>query len=193
MLEPVRIPSGQQTTTMDAVRNPINAIKQQRDLEAQDRDHALGHSSSEEWSDKEHKDGLGSPTTLANLARSETSASYKQPKEEKASSTLQTPRAWMGLQPLAAVDEELDHAGHNHLLWSKVKITFKEPFAEFWGTFILVLFGDAAIAQVTLSKGSTNTPGGGMAYGDWNSIAWGYGIGLMLGIYVAGDSGAFLK
>lgn len=42
---------------------------------------------------------------------------------------------------MAPVQEDHDHAEHNHLTWSKVKIVLKEPLAEFWGTFILVLFG----------------------------------------------------
>lgn len=73
------------------------------------------------------------------LNRTESSNSSRTP--VPASSTLQTPRAWMGLAPMATVDEELDHSEHNHFFWSKVKIALKEPFAEFWGTFILVLFG----------------------------------------------------
>lgn len=47
----------------------------------------------------------------------------------------------MGLHPQAPLQEEHDEAEHNDLWWSKVKITLKEPFAEMWGTFILVLFG----------------------------------------------------
>lgn len=59
-----------------------------------------------------------------------------------------------------------------------------EPFSEFLGTFILVMFGDGAIAQVVLSNGTK---------GSWQSINWGFGIGLMLGVYVAGISGAHLN
>lgn len=56
----------------------------------------------------------------------------------------------MGLAPMATVDEELDHAEHNHFFWSKAKIAFKEPFAEFWGTFILVLFGEFTLPPCRL-------------------------------------------
>lgn len=63
------------------------------------------------------------------------------PKLRKVSSTLEGHRAWLGLQPMAPVQEDHDHAAHNHLGWSKVKIVLKEPLAEFWGTFIFVLFG----------------------------------------------------
>lgn len=154
----------------------------------------LAHASSEEWSDKDGKDSMSSPGFPP--AHLENTGSKGHPHghglKKKASSTLQSPRAWMGLQPMASVDEELDHAHHNHFFWSKVKIAMKEPFAEFWGTFILVLFGDAAIAQTLLTAGDTTAPGQN-GFGNWTTITFGWGIGLMLGIYVAGDSGAFLN
>lgn len=62
-------------------------------------------------------------------------------KLQKVTSRLETPRAWLGLQPVAPVAGDPEHAEHAHLGWSQVKLTLKEPFAEFWGTFILVLFG----------------------------------------------------
>lgn len=68
-------------------------------------------------------------------------SSTSPPRLRKVSSTLEGHRAWLGLQPMAPVQEDHDHAEHNHLTWSKVKIVLKEPLAEFWGTFILVLFG----------------------------------------------------
>lgn len=39
-------------------------------------------------------------------------------------------------------------------------------FSEFFGTFIMVLFGDGVVAQVVLSKGTK---------GDYQSISWGWG------------------
>lgn len=63
-------------------------------------------------------------------------------KLHRVTSKLETPRKWMGLQPAAPVAEiDPDHVAHVHLGWSQTKLVFKEPFAEFWGTFILVLFG----------------------------------------------------
>ena len=56
----------------------------------------------------------------------------------------------------------------------------------------MVMFGDAAVAQVLLSAGQASAPGGN-GFGDYQSINWGWALGVMLGIYVAGDSGAFLK
>ena len=56
----------------------------------------------------------------------------------------------------------------------------------------MVMFGDAAVAQVLLSTNQQTAPGGD-GFGNYQSINWGWGLGVMLGIYVAGDSGAYLK
>jgi aquaglyceroporin related protein len=63
------------------------------------------------------------------------------------------------------------------LLWSRIRHVMREPFAEFLGTFIMILFGDGVVAQVVLSNSTK---------GDYQSISWGWGIGVMLGVYVAG-------
>jgi len=60
----------------------------------------------------------------------------------------------------------------------------REPFAEFFGTFILIMFGDGVVAQVVLSGGKK---------GDYQSISWGWGLGVMLGVYTSGISGAHLN
>ncbi|BBG00504.1 MULTISPECIES: MIP/aquaporin family protein [Pseudonocardia] len=61
-----------------------------------------------------------------------------------------------------------------------------ELSAEFAGTMILILFGVGVVAQVV------TTPDG--SAGQYDSIAWTWGIGVMLGVYVAGRiSGAHLN
>lgn len=70
------------------------------------------------------------------------------------------------------------------LLWSQVRRFCREPLAEFWGVFILIMFGDGVVAQVVLSGGTK---------GDYQSISWGWGLGVMLGVYTAGISGAHLN
>ncbi|AWS40930.1 MIP/aquaporin family protein [Streptosporangium sp. 'caverna'] len=58
-----------------------------------------------------------------------------------------------------------------------------EMAAEFAGTMILILFGAGVVAQVV---------GGGI--GDHDSIAWAWGIGVTMGVYVAARiSGAHLN
>jgi len=59
--------------------------------------------------------------------------------------------------------------------------------AEVLGTFLLVLFGDGAIAQVSLG-------GKGGFFGNFQSIMFGYGFALMIGILVSGGvSGGHLN
>ncbi|EDN03338.1 hypothetical protein HCAG_01203 [Histoplasma mississippiense (nom. inval.)] len=69
-------------------------------------------------------------------------------------------------------------------LWSRIRYKLREPFAEFVGVFILVLFGDGSVAQVILSDRKK---------GDYQSINWGWGLGVMLGVYCSGISGAHLN
>lgn len=60
-----------------------------------------------------------------------------------------------------------------------------ELAAEFAGTLILILFGVGVVAQVV---------GSGGTLGAHDSIAWAWGLGVTLGIYVAGrTSGAHLN
>jgi len=62
-----------------------------------------------------------------------------------------------------------------------------ELSAEFAGTMILILFGTGVVAQVVTA--SSDSP-----IGDHDSIAWAWGIGVTLGVYVAGRiSGAHLN
>ncbi|KAL9117669.1 MAG: hypothetical protein Q9187_005793 [Circinaria calcarea] len=101
-------------------------------------------------------------------------------------------RSTLGLNPNPPVDEQHLEQEQAKLRWGRIRIILREPFAEFWGTFILVLFGCGSIAQVLLSAGLTNAPGRN-GFGEYQSINWGWAIGLMLGVYVAGDSGGYLN
>src|SRR3712207_5002833 len=61
-----------------------------------------------------------------------------------------------------------------------------ELCAEFLGTMILILFGVGVVAQVVTA------PDGSL--GDHDSIAWAWGLGVTLGVYVAARiSGAHLN
>ncbi|MGB0435892.1 MAG: MIP/aquaporin family protein [Mycobacterium sp.] len=65
-----------------------------------------------------------------------------------------------------------------------------ECSGEFFGTMILILFGVGVVGQV-VTGGFPATTG---ATGDYNSIAWGWGLGVTMAIYVAGRlSGAHLN
>lgn len=67
----------------------------------------------------------------------------------------------------------------------------REMSAEFVGTMVLLLFGAGVVAQV-VAGGALTSPKGGL--GNHDSIAWAWGLGVMLGVYVAARlSGAHLN
>ncbi|HEX4205503.1 MAG TPA: MIP/aquaporin family protein, partial [Ktedonobacteraceae bacterium] len=59
---------------------------------------------------------------------------------------------------------------------------FGEMVAEFFGTMILLLFGDGCVATYALFT----TPGTNPSTNEWILVALGWGLAVMLGIYVAG-------
>jgi glycerol uptake facilitator protein len=66
-----------------------------------------------------------------------------------------------------------------------------ELSAEFAGTMILILFGTGVVAQV-VAGGALTDPAGGL--GNHDSIAWAWGLGVTLGVYIAARlSGAHLN
>src|SRR5262249_53459653 len=65
------------------------------------------------------------------------------------------------------------------------KSTRREMAAEFLGTFVLIVFGTAVVAQVVLGGGS---------HGGYPSINVAWGLAVVMGIYAsAGVSGAHLN
>jgi hypothetical protein len=54
---------------------------------------------------------------------------------------------------------------NSRLFWPKTRHWLREPFAEFMGTFVLVMFGNGVNAQVTLS---------GESKGSWLTVCWGW-------------------
>jgi glycerol uptake facilitator protein len=70
----------------------------------------------------------------------------------------------------------------SHMKFIKQRL-WAEVLAEFAGTFILIMFGVAVVAQVTAGM-----------IGNHDSISWGWGFGVMLGVYTAARvSGAHLN
>lgn len=55
-----------------------------------------------------------------------------------------------------------------------------ELLAEFFGTFVLILGGDGVVANVGLAPRLA-----AQGY-DWNTIVWGWGLSVMVAVYVAG-------
>src|SRR5437764_10244436 len=72
--------------------------------------------------------------------------------------------------------------------------TWGEVIAEFFGTMVLILFGDGCVATFALfgniGAGNAPTP----FANEWTVIIFGWGFAVMLGIYVAGAvSGAHIN
>ncbi|RYO41054.1 hypothetical protein AA0111_g1072 [Alternaria arborescens] len=160
---------------------------------------APGPSITRDWADDHSEnrlDSITSGTSATPLTQAPTQYSAHSTNSElspnRTSSSAQRKRSVLGLHPQAPIDEEHDHGAASELLWSRIRTVMREPFAEFWGTAIMVMFGDGAVAQVLLSAGQTTAPGGN-GFGQYQSINWGWGLGVMLGLYVAGDSGAYLN
>ncbi|KAG4304217.1 hypothetical protein PORY_002398, partial [Pneumocystis oryctolagi] len=75
--------------------------------------------------------------------------------------------------------------------WVYYREVLREPLAEFLACFIvrgfcvMILFGDGVVAQVVLSNGLK---------GNYQSINWGWGVGVMFGVYISGGvSGGHLN
>ncbi len=65
---------------------------------------------------------------------------------------------------------------------------FGELMAEFFGTFLLILGGDGVVANVGLAPRLAS-----VGY-DWNVIVWGWGLSVMVAVFVAGGvSGAHIN
>src|ERR1700734_2812483 len=66
-----------------------------------------------------------------------------------------------------------------------------ELFAEFLGTFVLMLFGTGVVAMVVLFP--SNVPGT-TVHGGYTNITLGWGLAVTMGIYIAGKvSGGHLN
>jgi aquaglyceroporin related protein, other eukaryote len=79
---------------------------------------------------------------------------------------LPVPHAEHGVAIDHKIPQEDAIPSHPELLWPRIRKYCREPFAEFFGVFILILFGDGVVAQVVLSNGEK---------GDYQSISWGWG------------------
>ncbi|KAJ5495708.1 Aquaporin-3 [Penicillium diatomitis] len=95
---------------------------------------------------------------------------------------------YIGSQPNSVihnitVEQEPSHSEPSNL-WNTIRACTRDACSEFFGTMILILFGNGVVAQVLLSHGEK---------GDYQSISWGWGLGVMLGVYVSGQSGGHIN
>jgi glycerol uptake facilitator protein len=70
-----------------------------------------------------------------------------------------------------------------------------ELWAEFFGTFVLICFGDGVVAMLWALVGSGRSPGGPLySSGDWLLITWGWALAVAFAVYVVGGiSGAHIN
>ena len=71
-----------------------------------------------------------------------------------------------------------------------------ELWAEFFGAFILIAFGDGVVAMLwaLFGSGRTTSAGALQSGGDWLLVTWGWGLAVMFAVYVTGGiSGAHLN
>lgn len=78
-----------------------------------------------------------------------------------------------------------------HGLWGELS-------AEFFGTFVLICFGDGVVAMAVAALNSSGRAASSttifLASGDWLLITFGWAFAVMLGVYVAGGvSGAHIN
>jgi glycerol uptake facilitator protein len=73
--------------------------------------------------------------------------------------------------------------------------TVGEYFAEFFGTFILICFGDGVVAMLWALVGSGRSAAGPLqSSGDWLLITWGWALAVVFAIYtVGGVTGAHIN
>lgn len=73
---------------------------------------------------------------------------------------------------LAHEQYEEDYKYQSSLWWSRMRHHFRDPAAEFLGTFTMIVFGDGSVAQVVLSQ-NPNLPLSAQNKGEYQSISWG--------------------
>ncbi|KAF2723344.1 aquaporin-like protein, partial [Polychaeton citri CBS 116435] len=99
-------------------------------------------------------------------------------------------RMQFGLEPNREPKEHYE--GNEDLLWCRIRQTLQEPFSEFLGILLYTMIAQGGVAQATLSVGEKTAPGGN-GFGSYLTVPFVTGIGVMMGVYVAGDSGSYLN
>lgn len=126
---------------------------------------------------------MNSRSTTSTGELPDTSAPPQHHEDHGPTPRLDQPRKALGLgaEPPSSA---LRRAKNTHMRWNRARLILREPILEFWGVLIFVMFGDSVIAQWKLSGGE---------FGNWVTVCFGWGFGIMFGIFVAGDSGAYLN
>ena len=100
----------------------------------------------------------------------------------------------MGQDASAGASSRSYRGGEGTRRWRWQQTTWGEAGAEFLGTFVLIMFGDAIVATCVAGLSQSGRGELGFNSGDWILITFAWGFAVMLGVYVAGGiSGAHLN
>ncbi|KKY30473.1 putative aquaglyceroporin like protein [Diaporthe ampelina] len=110
----------------------------------------------------------------SSLAKASSTASGR---KRKTYDALEYTRNRMGLKPVIETRPGT-HSDPELSWWPRMRLILREPLLEFWGVLVMMLLGGSVTAV-------TN--------GDWLTICFGWSAAMIFGIYVAGDSGAYLN
>jgi aquaglyceroporin related protein len=151
--------------------------EQQRIAEEENKAHDTDDNAHRVTSSSSHHHAVRHTTS-----KTTTTTHHHQPEEENnnnggvqrvtSSPTIRNTRARLGLRPAAPINEEEQIAQWQGLRWSRVRVALREPFSEFFGVVIMMVLGNASVAQVLLSEGQKDAPGGA-GYGSYQSVNWG--------------------
>ena len=75
------------------------------------------------------------PTTSGGDGQSKTNISkpaLQQEGSRRQADTMSSVRSYIGLKPEVPVDKEHENLEHHELLWSRIRLALREPFAEFF-------------------------------------------------------------
>ncbi|KAG6361406.1 hypothetical protein INS49_009633 [Diaporthe citri] len=116
----------------------------------------------------------------SSLAKQSSTVSGRQRKTYDA---LEYTRNRMGLKPVIETRPGT-HSDPELSWWPRLRLIFREPLLEFWGVLVMMLLGGSVTAATYLSNYQS---------GNWLTICFGWSAAMIFGIYVAGDSGAYLN
>ncbi|OBZ68683.1 hypothetical protein A0H81_11172 [Grifola frondosa] len=75
--------------------------------------------------------------------------------------------------------------------WSRIREQLREPAAEFFGTMVLIIFGNGVDCQVVLSSHPSVAAS---PFGSYLSLSFGWAVGTALGVWIsAGISGGHIN
>ena len=122
-----------------------------------------------------HKPAAALKSGEVDIAGGESSASSSPRRDEPRAAHAENRYAEHGPpidNSFAQEQYEEDYQHQSHLWWSRIRHHIRDPAAEFFGCFTMIIFGDGSVAQVVLSQ-NPNLPLSSQNKGEYQSISWG--------------------